>query len=273
MCYNNVGITEKARHQGVKSKTVHTWTSAYAVRNRVNGIVEDDFTCFATDVPLTSYLPSENDMAKRRDRMNIIVQRILIAHMPYFKDCPYPDHIKHEYSTQLAEKSHVVSLGVIQENPGTLEGNRHVMTKLHDYVPFPAGKAYQPIGIPVHGDAATVLGMMKAKTSKRVANTPTERLEGIWPVPGEFHRRMLYLQDVMNDMYKESKNEPGTLYNIKNKFTMKSVKAKVSDSFNHVEDLVHLATKGLVCLAAMHILNLDELSATSDADPADLHSQ
>lgn len=264
LCYDNVGITEIARHQGRKSKTVHVWTSVYAVLNRINGVDPPTKSIKASEIPITSFLPNEEDNLQRRNRMEIIIQRILVAHLKYFEDSVFPPNIHHKYSENQEKKSDVVTVGILQVNPGTTDGNITVLEHLHQHVPFPAGRGNPPCGVPVHGDAATVLGMMKAKISREHNKTPSERLEGVWPVPGEFHRRMLAMQDTWSELYKEgSAGEPGTLMDIRNKFQMKSVTKKVSDCFNHAEDLLHLSTKGLICLAAMDLLKITTPETTT----------
>lgn len=50
-------------------------------------------------------------------------------------------------------------------------------------------------------------------------------------------------------------NDIGTLAKIENRFQTKGVKKKVSESFNHIENLLNLSAKGLVCLVAMKLLN------------------
>ena len=272
MCFDNVGIEESARHQGTKNKTVHIWTSAYATMDRVDGLleIEKDSPCTpAHRIGIHNFLQSESDITSRRTRMVIIVQRILKSHLVYFESCSVEEHILHKYSDKMAMKSNCATIGIIQANPGSTEGNMAVLDALHKYVPFPDGHKKPPAGIPVHGDASSVLSMIKAKRTRSGMGNVEERLEGIWPVPGEFHRRMLQNQDTMNLLFNaDSINDIGTLAEIKNRFQMKGVKKKVSESFNHVEDLLNLSTKGLVCLVAMKLLDIsfDTKSTLTDEE-------
>ena len=180
------------------------------------------------------------------------------------------EHISHPYSEEMEGKSNIANIGIFLVNPGTVEGSLTVLEKLHKLVPQPYGPEAAPCATPVHGDAGSVMGMLSAKNAQIHGMTPEERLEGIWPVPGDFHRRMIHLQDTMNMLWTNettSAHDRGTLSNIRTVFSIKSVKAKVSDSFNHVEDLVHVATKGLVVLAARKLMGLDScLDSNADAD-------
>ena len=193
--------------------------------------------------------------------MSIIVQRILVSHLKYFEACSAPSHVTHAHSKEMGEKSDMVTIGIIQENPGTSDGAFSVLDNLHAYVPFPDGMAKQPHIVPVHGDAGSFLGIMSSQRSRQSSVTPTERLQGMWPVPGELHRRFLLNQDTMNLLYAPTSSaDRGTLANICSVFGLKGVKPKVTESFNHVEDMIHLTTKGLVCLAAIELLDLSSVT-------------
>ena len=272
MCYDNVGIEEVSRHQGLKNKTVHVWTSAFAVKHRVLSRAEDPRPITsAREIPLSAFLPDPEDMDQRRERMVVVVQRILVAHLDHFSRCSPPGSVQHEHSDQLATKSDVVTIGVIMSNPGTREGTYQVLDHLHRFVPFPDDRNHNPRLVAVHGDGGSVGGMMSAKQARVASCTPTERLEGIWPVPGEFHRRILLDQDTINKLYVDaSRSERGTLMNVKTVLQLKGMTKKVAESFNHVEDGLHITTKGLVCFVAMKLLSLsspeDSLDDFSIAD-------
>lgn len=266
MCYDNVGIEEVSRHQGTKNKTVHVWTSAFAVQHRVNSKPEDPQPLTsAREIPLSAFLPGPDDVEQRRQRMAVVVKRILVSHLDHFSRCSPPGSIVHQHSDELAKKSPIVTIGVIMSNPGTREGTYQVLDHLHRFVPFPDGMNNSPTLVAVHGDGGSVGGMMSAKQSRVASCTPTERLEGIWPVPGEFHRRILLDQDTINQLYAEaSRSERGTLMNTKTVMQLKGMTKKVAESFNHVEDGLHLTTKGLVCLVAMRLIGLKSPEDTID---------
>ena len=81
----------------------------------------------------------------------------------------------------------------------------------------------------------------------RFALQRSDRLDGLWPVPGEFHRWMLHLQDSYTELYNKSSKQSGTLGNIRTKMNFQGIHPKVSDSFAHNEDLLHLLT--LECIS------------------------
>ena len=167
----------------------------------------------------------------------------------------------------MASRSEAVTIGIIKENPGSKDGIIVVLDELHKNVPFPRGRQEKPDGVPDHGDCLSVWSTLKAKRTRAGMATPSERLDGFWRVPGEFHRRMLLNQDTMNALYKpESVNDRGTLYEIKAKFQIKSVKSNVNDCFNHVEDMLNMVTKGFVCLTALELLDMKHDTASTIPD-------
>ena len=88
------------------------------------------------------------------------------------------------------------------------------MNQLENYLPEPKRPT------PVHGDGASVLGMLKAQNIKS-GSLEGERLSDLVPVMGEFHRRMIHLQDVHNILKVGSSRERGTLANQKVVFNLK----------------------------------------------------
>lgn len=67
----------------------------------------------------------------------------------------------------------------------------------------------------------------------------------------------------------KSASEPGTLFQIKNKFGHRQVTSKVMDCVNHVDDLIQFVTSGLVCLLVMDSCVIKQLTEI----PTQLESQ
>ena len=83
-------------------------------------------------------------------------------------------------------------MGVVEENPSTIAGVSNILRHLHQYVPVTPGGI--PHSIPCHGDGLSVERMCDSLRHNSGGLTPMERLEGIVPVPQEFHKRALLLQ-------------------------------------------------------------------------------
>ena len=60
---------------------------------------------------LSSYLPDAADCAQLRENYSILLARVIVEELPYFKVFRdrVVNHIKHEHSLQMKEKSVVVS--------------------------------------------------------------------------------------------------------------------------------------------------------------------
>lgn len=102
-----------ARHQTKTNKNkMLLWANCYAVENRVTHLLEDQNAnkqVRAVDLPLSIFLPTQDDFNKMRERMVIVTARILVANLPFFEDCDVERHIKHQYSSNMEQRSRVVS--------------------------------------------------------------------------------------------------------------------------------------------------------------------
>lgn len=85
-----------------------------------------------------------------------------------------------------------VNLGIIDANPSSTAGTIDIMDNLHRYVPtLRTGRVWT---MATHGDALAVERMVDSKNARAADLSPTDRLEGLEPVPQEFHHRGLMLQ-------------------------------------------------------------------------------
>jgi len=66
------------------------------------------------------------------------------------------------------------------------------MEKLHKYVPRLSHD--ELLTVPGHGDCLSVERMVDAKKARSADLSSLDRLEGIEPVPQEFHHRAVMLQ-------------------------------------------------------------------------------
>ena len=69
------------------------------------------------------------------------------------------------------------------------------------------------------------------------------------------------LQDSFSDLYDgASAADSGTLFNLKCRFNHRTVTANVTEHVNQAYDLMQFSTEGLICLLAMDMLAMDDLS-------------
>ena len=84
-----------------------------------------------------------------------------------------------------------MSLGVTEANPASFDGMLKLMSGLHEYVPQPDGYLHSLMSC---GDRLVVerqLGVLRARSD---GADPASRLEGLVPIPQEFHKRGIFLQ-------------------------------------------------------------------------------
>ena len=119
-CYqiigDNVDLKSKPTHFSLSNAAVkeHHWFTLYAVKNRVHGeqLANDKPTANVSTLPLTTWLPSVNDCVLLRDELIVLVSRVLIAKMKVFHAFSdvVQDHIPHQYSKEMSEKSYIVHI-------------------------------------------------------------------------------------------------------------------------------------------------------------------
>lgn len=76
-----------------------------------------------------------------------------------------------------------------------------------------------------------------------------------------------FLQDLMDVFFKgSSATEKGTLFHLKNVFGRRSVTKDIGETFNHAADFIKFITHGYAILAAMHVLDMKNLSDVIDIE-------
>ena len=109
---DNIDKTVRPRHQtsDAQTKSLH-YIQVYGVKDRVN------FTGLSTSPPpidksVYDILPSGIEYQTLKDNFAILVARILVEHIPFFREDfsgLITNHIPHCYSTEMTNKSEVVS--------------------------------------------------------------------------------------------------------------------------------------------------------------------
>ena len=112
---DNVDLKSKPTHFSLSASVKdHHWFSLYAIKNRVHGeqLANDKPTADISTLPLTTWLPSVNDCVLFHDEFIILVSRVLVAKLKAFQvfSDVVQDHIPHQYSKEMSEKSHIVCI-------------------------------------------------------------------------------------------------------------------------------------------------------------------
>ena len=86
MVWDNNQMFIKPRHHSTKDNAqMHSWGFAYAIKGRVACETSSNNCVSATDLPVTTFLPSHNDEEALRERMQCIIKRSLCTYVDAFK--------------------------------------------------------------------------------------------------------------------------------------------------------------------------------------------
>ena len=276
-----------------------------------------DFTHLPNDQPigkiedfsLTKALLNENEWQTYGENSQVLISRILMEFFPkfsIFKDV-YPDHIDHDYSKEMKQKSIIATLPVIDADEKKYQDCIKILRTyeywiwelyhkagLADAVPeievevalsSNHARPGQPHAEVVHtkddpmkankivfsGDQLTRIRFAGAKDLLKGSHTPTDRLEHCSPFkPVGWHTKASLLQYTYNLLYSaQSVNESGTLKYFREKLNRKNVTpVKVVDSYQGSEELFISMGKGYIVSAALKFFGMSSLDDT----PADFPS-
>ena len=212
MGWDNTQKGVQCKHQSRKRENKFVLVAlTYAVSHRTPSLHLPDNDCKpATEIALSSFLPTPSEWNNIKERMINIVERILTEHVPALQELKSMvlQHVPHEQSASMSRKSCVINLGTVSANPATTAGTIEIMSYLHKYVPKKENGDVHPIV--TNGDQMTVERMTHAKRGRVRAATAEHRLEGLVESIQEFHKEGLLLQVVnslgtkMNLNYLES---------------------------------------------------------------------
>ncbi len=113
LCWDNVQMETKAKEQcRQRQNRMNLWANSFACLNRVNVMhLNDRRVVRASLLPLSAFLPMPDVLENIRNRMRIMVERILTTHLDAFK--PLQDkitwHIPHEYTAEMRHNSKLVT--------------------------------------------------------------------------------------------------------------------------------------------------------------------
>ncbi|XP_060559101.1 uncharacterized protein LOC132719356 [Ruditapes philippinarum] len=279
MCWDNVGkkVITRRPTENVKNKYINM-ALGYMALNRTSlkdiDKVQDDTTVLASEIPVTTFLPSTEDEQVLHNRMKIIVGRMIVRHFKWFQESfsnNITHHIVHEHSLRSTQKSLLINLGVFNEDPSSTQGAIGIYEALQRYIPTVDDK---PVTAIVYGDGLSCERGNDARKARANGLNPCERLEGLEPGVQEFHKEMLLLQDFYDTFYKgSSASDRGTLCHLKNLFNFRQVKGDISDNFSHAWELMSTLVEGYVCLLLMELKDINDTSSRPADAPLQIEDQ
>ena len=196
--YDNVQFTAHAKHQTQTSRTkCHIMALAFAAVSRVHPeepaeLIEGPK--MAVDISPSSFIATHEDVQFMKDRMEVMVSRILVHHMAVLEPLKtnLQWHIPHQHSDEMNQKSELINLGVFQGNPSSVPDTIDILDNLLAYVPVTEDGTTFPV--PLYGDGGTVASVAKAKKGRALSSSPTHSLQCLIEGAQEFHKDGILLE-------------------------------------------------------------------------------
>ncbi len=205
LCWENVQLSPHRKHQGPgRQGQFQLMALCFAAKHRTSSLgMVDQAVREATDLNGADLLPSQADFTSLRNRMIVLVERILVCHIPALSNLSSKvcHHLHHRYSAKMREATEVTNLGVIHADPSSTAGTIEIMEYLNRYIPM-SDNGEQLHRVPCNGDGLSIERMVNAQKARARAVTPEGRLQGLVPSPQEFHKEGILMQVLTHHIWK-----------------------------------------------------------------------
>lgn len=258
----------------------------YAVQDRISFRHLSTHSTMITpeDINYNVFFPSEADNIHLLSNFEMLITRMFVKHIPGLQHLSreIQHHIEHQYSKNMALKSHVVPLGVLLKNENVLTEMVDILDALHKYVPgctstqsidFDThGGSIRSVDVQVQffthiligGDQLTASRIRSAQRVLRNSESRNERLEGFIPVIEDWHTKMCFLEVIWKRLYSScSVMDFGTLFQLRNVINRRNVVMDVSKDVAACEEFMELITTAHVLSAAIDISGVSSLEGLS----------
>uniref|UniRef100_A0A1X7UBH7 DUF6589 domain-containing protein n=1 Tax=Amphimedon queenslandica TaxID=400682 RepID=A0A1X7UBH7_AMPQE len=211
---DNLDKNIKRRHTRIDQQTIsfHGF-HYYAVRDRVNlstlsDIPKPSFFLPVSQLPINSLFPSRADDQTLEYNFAVHISRVLVEELAYFSntfDQVVTRHIGHPYSKEMAQKSDIVPLGIMNKNENMTEEMIEILEEVHKYVPtrqktVADDKSGRIVSgdlchtLLIGGDQLTRKRIKSARDMRRNGKTPHSQLTGLMPVCEDWHTKGIFLE-------------------------------------------------------------------------------
>ncbi|XP_071478800.1 uncharacterized protein [Diadema antillarum] len=249
-------------------------TMCYAAKDRVQYRMMTSTVATAAHAAETldafTFLPAPDVLDRQRLRLVDVVANIMSRHMTFLQDLSrdLPIAQGHEKSDCMSQKSELVTLGIVPTNPGTMQGIETVLEHLQQYLPasIRGGGANPTL---VSGNESAIKGVLQAQRVRADRETWQERLDGYIPVPQEYDKEILLLQDSNNVFFDgKSTSAKGTIAQLKNEFNYTFLRKEVLQNVQEAWDMYEFVTEGYSLLCALKFCGTSSLHEVPASFPA-----
>jgi hypothetical protein len=199
--WDNYQMLQHAKHEtSTYGNKFLKFGTCFGVEHRTASLhLDDNVVKQARAIKRSSFLPNLAEMAAIKDRCCILVERYLVDNMPALEHLASQvnRHIEHIYSTEMAERSEVMNLGVVDADFSSNAGVNQIMLHLQSMCPMHDG---QLMRIPCNGDQNSIERMCNLKRAKVREGTSPNQLAGLVENPQEFHKEGILLKVIIKLM-------------------------------------------------------------------------
>ena len=188
---DNVQFTAHARaDKADRSAQFHIMTLSFAAKHRVKPPTDLGVDCVsAIELDPDVFLPTPEDFDHLMTHMTYVIKRILVSTLSFASHLK-PPRMTHDHTKEMDTKSEIVNLGVLEGNPSKTPSTIDILDQFMAYVPVVDNVA---MSVPVHGDAATIDTIIKAKTGRCLSRNENRNFKSLLEVGQEFHKEGVLL--------------------------------------------------------------------------------
>lgn len=149
--------------------------------------LDDTLTTPAMQLDPTVFLPSARDVVDIRQRCCLEVTKTLVQRVPNLRHLSkhIMHHLQHPYQAEMAQRTSVHNLGVVEGNPSTTSGVIEIVKYLQTFCPKIDDKVHQ---MPCNVDQLSFERMRHARIGRQSCMTEEDKLLGMVENPQEFHK-------------------------------------------------------------------------------------